>query len=137
MVQQSKLRSDRAESLARKAAQSNTHFIDELVGAEQMTGLSALHIAKFAAETFGHPLFDLASIDPDQLPHDIIDRKLVASLRVMALRKRGNRVAVAVSDPTNVHALDQVKFQTQLSLDIVVVEHDKLMRLVENTAKSV
>lgn len=137
LVQQSKLRADRAESLARKAAQANTHFIDELVAASDTTGLTANQIAKFAAETFGHPLFDLSCIDADQLPKDIIDRKLVSSLRVLALRKRGNKVAVAVSDPTNVQALDQIKFQTQLALDVVVVEHDKLMRLVENASQSV
>ena len=136
LVQQSKLRPDRAESLARKAVQANTHFIDELIAAEETTGLTPTQIAKFAAETFGHPLFDLTAVDPEQLPKDIIDRKLVSTLRVLAIRKRGNRVAVAVSDPTNVQALDQIKFQTQLALDIVVVEHDKLMRLVEGVSQS-
>jgi type IV pilus assembly protein PilB len=136
LVQQGKLRPDRAETLARKAAQSNTLFIDELVGASEATGLRPGEIARFAAETFGHPLLDLAALDPDQLPGDVIDKKLVGSLRVLGVRKRGNRLAVAVSDPTNVQALDQVKFQTQLALDIVVVEHDKLLRLIEASVQS-
>lgn len=136
LVQQSKLRPDRAETLARKAVQSNSQFIDELIAVSDTTGLTAAQIAKFAADTFGHPLFDLSSVDSEHLPKDIIDRKLVGTLRVLALRKRGNRVAIAVSDPTNVQALDQIKFQTQLSLDIVVVEHDKLMRLVEGLSQS-
>ena len=136
LVQQGKLRPDRAESLARKAAQSSTLFIDELVGAAESTGLPASQIARFAAETFGHPLLDLAAVDTDQLPGDVIDKKLVGSLRVLGIRKRGNRLAVAVSDPTNVQALDQVKFQTQLALEIVVVEHDKLLRLIEATVQS-
>jgi type IV pilus assembly protein PilB len=137
LVQQGKLRPDRAESLARKAVQSNTHFIDELVSIADATGLTAAGVAKFAADTFGHPMFDLAAFDGDQLPADIIDKKLVASLRVLALRKRGNRLAVAVSDPTNFQALDQVKFQTQLALDVIVVEHDKLLKLIENSSRSV
>jgi type IV pilus assembly protein PilB len=137
LVQQGKLRPDRAENFARKAAQANTQFIDELIGAGDVTGLSAVGVAKFAAETFGHPLLDLAAVDIEQLPRDIIDKKLVVSLRVMALRKRGNRLAVAVSDPTNFQALDQIKFQTQLAIDVVVVEHDKLMRLVEAMSQSV
>ena len=137
LVQQSKLRPDRAETLARKAVQSSTHFIDELVAVADTTGLTSAQIARFAADTFGHPLLDLSSIDANQLPKDIIDRKLVGTMRVLALRKRGNRLAVAVSDPTNVQALDQIKFQTQLALDIVVVEHDKLMRLVEGASQSV
>jgi type IV pilus assembly protein PilB len=136
LVQQGKLRPDRAESLARKAAQSNTLFIDELIGATEATGLQANQIARFAAETFGHPLLDLAAVDVDQLPGDVIDRKLVGSLRVLAIRKRGNRLAVAVSDPTNVQALDQVKFQTQLALEIVVVEHDKLLKIIESSFQS-
>jgi type IV pilus assembly protein PilB len=136
LVQQGKLRSDRAENFARKASQANTQFIDELVNSSDMTGLSPVTVAKFAADTFGHPLLDLSAVDFDQLPRDIIDKKLVGSLRVVALRKRGNRLAVAVSDPTNFQALDQIKFQTQLALDIVVVEHDKLMRLVDANAQS-
>ena len=136
LVQQGRLRPDRAEALARKATQSNTLFIDELVGIGETIGLSATAIARFAAETFGHPLFDLSAIDGEQLPKDTIDKKLVASLRVLALRKRGNRLAVGVSDPTNYQALDQIKFQTQLAVDIVVVEHDKLVRLIESTTQS-
>ncbi len=137
LVQQGKLRPDRAETLARKAASSNTQFIDELTAVADQVGMSASQIARFAADTFGHPLLDLSAFDTDQLPKDIIDRKLVASLRVLALRKRGNRLAVAVSDPTNFQALDQVKFQTQLALDVIVVEHDKLVRLIEASAQSV
>ena len=137
LVQQGKLRPDRAENFARKATQSNTQFIDELVSSADVTGLSPGAIAKFAADTFGHPLLDLGAVDIEQLPKDIIDRKLVGSLRVLALRKRGNRLAVAVSDPTNTHALDQIKFQTQLAIDVIVVEHDKLMRHVEAQAQSV
>jgi type IV pilus assembly protein PilB len=136
LVQQGKLRPDRAETLARKAAQTNTLFIDELIGASESTGLKSAEIARFAAETFGHPLLDLAALDPDQLSGDVIDKKLVGSLRVLGIRKRGNRLAVAVSDPTNVQALDQVKFQTQLALEIVVVEHDKLLKLIEATVQS-
>ena len=136
LVQQGKLRPDRAEALARKATQSNTQFIDELVAAREVTGLAPGTIARFAADTFGHPLLDLAALDADQLPKDTIDRKLVGALRILALRRRGNRLAVAVSDPTNTQALDQVKFQTQLALDIVVVEHDKLLPLIEKSAQS-
>ncbi|MFM2445654.1 MAG: hypothetical protein RI936_101, partial [Pseudomonadota bacterium] len=126
LVQQGKLRPDRAENFARKAAQSGTRFIDELVKSADVTNLGARAIAKFAADTFGHPLLDLGALDSEQLPTDIIDKKLVGSLRVLALRKRGNRLAVAVSDPTDFQALDQIKFQTQLALDVIVVEHDQL-----------
>jgi type IV pilus assembly protein PilB len=81
LVQQGKLRPDRAETLARKAVTSNTQFIDDLVAVADSTGLSANQIAKFAADTFGHPLLDLSAFDGDQLPRELIDRKLVSSLR--------------------------------------------------------
>ena len=137
LVQHGKLRPDRAETVARKAVQSNTSFIDELTEIGNAIHLPPSQVARFAADTFGHPLVDLAAFDVDQLPKDIIDRKLVASLRVLALRKRGNRLAIAVSDPTNFQALDQVKFQTQLALDVVVAEHDKLLRFIEGVSQTV
>jgi len=137
LVQQGRLRPDRAETLARKAAMSNTQFIDELVAVGDATGLTSGQIAKFAADTFGHPLLDLSAFDIDQLPKDLIDKKLVSSLRVLALRKRSNRLAIAVSDPTNFQALDQIRFHTQLQIDVVVVEHDKLLKLVETSSQSV
>jgi type IV pilus assembly protein PilB len=137
LVQQGKLRPDRAENFARKAAQSGTRFIDELVKSADVTNLGARAIAKFAADTFGHPLLDLGALDAEQLPPDIIDKKLVGALRVLALRKRGNRLAVAVSDPTDFQALDQIKFQTQLALDVIVVEHDQLMKLIEARSQTV
>ena len=116
---------------------SNTQFIDELVAVGDATGLTSGQIAKFAADTFGHPLLDLTAFDTDQLPKDLIDKKLVSSLRVLALRKRSNRLAIAVSDPTNFQALDQIRFHTQLQIDVVVVEHDKLLKLVETSSQSV
>ncbi len=137
LVQQGRLRPDRAENYARKAAQSNSQFIDELINSADVTGLNSNAVAKFAADTFGHPMLDLSALDFEQLPRDIIDKKLVATQRVLALRKRGNRLAIAVSDPTNFAALDQIKFQTQLALDIIVVEHDKLLKLVEAQSQSV
>lgn len=133
LVQQSLLRTDQAEQLSKSATQNGNQFIDELVASQL---LSARDLAFFCAETFGHPLLDLDSVDMALLPSDIIDRKLVRSLKVLALKRRSNRLSVAVSDPTNLSALDQIKFQTQLAIDPVVVEHDKLLRLVEKETQS-
>ncbi|MFN7777657.1 MAG: ATPase, T2SS/T4P/T4SS family, partial [Betaproteobacteria bacterium] len=136
LVQQGKLRPDRAEALARQAAQSKTQFLDALLAAQDREGLDAREVARFAAQTFGHPLLDLDAIVPDALPKDLIDRKLVSSLRMLALAKRGNKITVAVSDPTNLPALDQIKFQTQLTPEIVVVEHTKLLGLTQSFTQS-
>jgi len=124
------------EALARKATQSNTLFVDELAGIAETIGLSGNAIARFAAETFGTRCSTWRPSTSISCRRTTIDKKLVTSLRVLALRKRGNRLAVGVSDPTNYQALDQIKFQTQLALDIIVVEHEQLVRLIEATTQS-
>jgi type IV pilus assembly protein PilB len=133
LVQHGLLAADKAEFLSSQSVKNNTLFIDELV---QGGTIEPARLAKFCAETFGHPLMDLSVVDTNALPFDVIDKKLVASLKVLALKKRNNRLAIAMSDPTNLAALDQIKFQTQLALDPVVVEHDKLTQLVGKLTES-
>ncbi len=127
LVQQGSLEAPAAEALIQKATENARPFIDELIASGQMSGRA---LAQVCAQIFGYPFMDLDAIDPAQLPADVIDKRLVSSQRVVALRKRGNHLAVALSDPTHQAALDQIKFQTQLNIDPVVVEHDKLMALI-------
>ena len=128
LVQHQQLRPDQAVAIQKKAdAGDGVRFIDELLASGV---LDARRLAMFAAQTFGHPLLDLGAVDAATLPADLNDRKLVSETRVVGLVRRGNRIAVAVSDPTDLQALDRVRFHTQAALDPVVVEHDKLMRLV-------
>jgi type IV pilus assembly protein PilB len=75
------------------------------------------------------PLLDLDSIQPDLETIKLVSDKLLAKHRVLPLVKRGKRLFVAVADPTNLHALDEIKFQTGLSIEAVVVEEDKLQRI--------
>ena len=75
------------------------------------------------------PLLDLDAIQPDIDTVKLVSDKLLAKHRVLPLVKRGKRLFVAVSDPTNLHALDEIKFQTGLSIEAVVVEEDKLQRV--------
>jgi len=134
LVQHQLLRLDQAVALQKKADAAHALFIDELIASGQM---SAVQVARFAAETFGHPMLDLAAIDPSSLPADLIDRKLAGETRVIALARRGSRISVAISDPTDLQALDRIKFQAQAQIDPIVVEHDKLLKLVERINRSV
>ena len=127
LVQAGRLKHDDAESLHAAAKSANTGFVEQVIASKK---LSALDVAQFASENFGFPLLDLAACDPAQLPRDAIDKKLMSQHRVLGLARRGNRLAVAISDPTNTLALDQVKFQTSLAIDPVVVEDDKLGAVV-------
>lgn len=108
------------------AKEANTNLVSHLVA----QGLAeAREIAIAASQEFGVPLLDLESIQPDLDTVKLVSDKLLAKHRVLPLIKRGKRLFVAVSDPTNLHALDEIKFQTGLSVEAVVVEDDKLQRI--------
>ena len=122
------------EAHAKAQAAENGNFLDELVINSKV--LNPLRLATFLAETFGMPLMDLASLDFSTLPLDQIDRKLLAETRVIPLIKRGNRLAVLLSDPTDNQAIERVKFQQQAIIDPIVVEHSKLVKLIQNLDQS-
>jgi type IV pilus assembly protein PilB len=107
------------------AKEANTNLVSHLV----TNGLAdAREIAIAASQEFGVPLLDLEAVQPDLEVVKLVSDKLLAKHRVLPLVKRGKRLFVAVSDPTNLHALDEIKFQTGLSIEAVVVEEDKLQR---------
>jgi type IV pilus assembly protein PilB len=108
------------------AKESNANLVSHLVA----HGIAnAREIAIAASQEFGVPLLDLDSIQPDIETIKLVSDKLLAKHRLLPLVKRGKRLFVAVSDPTNLHALDEIKFQTGLSIEAVVVEEDKLQRI--------
>jgi type IV pilus assembly protein PilB len=108
------------------AKEANTNLVSHLV-ANNLA--NAREIAIAASQEFGVPLMDLDAIQPDLETIKLVSDKLLAKHRVLPLVKRGKRLFVAVSDPTNLHALDEIKFQTGLSIEAVVVEEDKLQRI--------
>lgn len=113
--------------LARKAlAQSQKDkvpFVQHLVG----NGiLDARTIARVASEEFGSPVFDLDSLNRDAIPQKLVDDKLIRKHHILPLSKRGNRLFLAVTDPTDLHALDEIKFNTGSNTEAVLVEADKL-----------
>ncbi|MBW7902398.1 MAG: type IV-A pilus assembly ATPase PilB [Rhodocyclaceae bacterium] len=127
LVQAGRLKEAEAEAMLAQSAASGTSLIEQIANARKMT---ALEVAGFAAETFGYPLFDLSAFDDAHIPANAIDRKLIGSHKVIPLHKRGNRLAIATADPTNLRALDEIRFQTSLIVDPVVVEEPKLLPLV-------
>jgi len=133
LVQAGRLQLPAAEALQKKAAQDKTLFIDALIASG---AIKAADLAVFCSETFGYPLIDLAAFSAGSLPPSAIDGKLMQSQRVVALAKRGNKMSVAVSDPTNIQALDQIKFQSEASVEPVIVAHDVLLALLSTLGKS-
>lgn len=133
LVQEKLLSEDEASAIQSLANSQHIPFISQLI---QSKKLSAMKIAETAANAFGFPLFDLNALNPDYLPTKTIDAKLMQSSRVMALQSRGNTLFVALSDPTNLHALDDVQFQVGMALSPVVVEDDKLSRWIDKVAEA-
>jgi type IV pilus assembly protein PilB len=116
------------------ARERKTHLVSWLVSHDIA---SARDIAVAAAQEFGMPLLDLDAVSPDVDTLRLISEKLLAKHRVLPLVKRGKRLHVAVSDPTILHAVDEIKFQTGLAIDAVVVEDDKLQRAVQKAIEQV
>ncbi len=133
LVSQHWLTEEEAESMIKQAKSNNESFVTQVIDTKK---IKAAKLAEFAATQFGFPYFNLNAIDPDVIPKKILDPKLVLSRRVVALYQRGNRLAVAVSDPTNLQAIDEIKFQTNQAVDIIVVEDDKLGKLIAQISET-
>ena len=133
LVQAGRLTALQADTLQKKAAGDRTAFIDAIIAEK---AIDAAALAAFCAETFGYPLLDLATFSVESLPAGAIDAKLMTAQRVIALAKRGNRLSVAISDPTNTQALDQIKFQSEAGVEPVIVAHDALLALLATLTKS-
>ncbi|PAV26092.1 type IV-A pilus assembly ATPase PilB [Tamilnaduibacter salinus] len=93
-------------------------------------------LAYAAALEFGMPVIDLNAFVPEMLPEKIVDEKLVQKHSALPLYKRGNRLFLAVSDPTNIQALDEIKFNTGLSTDAVLADDGKLHDLIDRYLES-
>jgi type IV pilus assembly protein PilB len=137
LVQQGRLQQVDAATIQQEAAKAGVSFVQQLVASRK---LSARDVSQFAANAFGYPLLDLAAVDTDQLPLNLLDAKIVANHRVIALGKRGKYLYVGMSDPTNEQVIQEVKFATGLTMEPVVVEDDKLSiivaKLTDTTSKT-
>ena len=129
-----KLTQAAAEDVLRKSHSNRISFISELVGSK---AISAPDLAQTLSSTFGAPLLDIDAIDTVRLPKDLLDPKLCQAYKVIVLGKRSNRLIAITADPTNQEAAEKIKFTTQLGVDWIVGEYDKLSRLVDITTKSV
>lgn len=133
LIQEKLLSEDEAHAIQTQAQTVKAPFITQLV---QSRKLSAQVIAETSAKAFGFPYFNLDAFDAIHLPNKKIDAKLMLSNRVMALQVRNNILFVAISDPTNLHALDSVQFQMGMALVPVVVEDDKLGRWIDKVIEA-
>lgn len=117
-----------AEKHETAAAAKRTPLISHLV---REANVSAEAIAKSAADEFGTPLFDLTSINPDTLPQGLVSDRLIREHHAFPIFKRGNRLFVALSDPTNRQALADIQFQTGITTEEILVREDQLSAFID------
>ena len=128
-----KLGQKSAEDIYRKASSGRTSFIAELTGSG---AVSASDLAHTMSSAYAAPLVDLDAIDAQRLPKGLLDSKICQAYRVVVLSKRNNRLTVATADPSDQEAVEKIKFATQLGLDWVIAEYDKLLKLVDANSAS-
>jgi type IV pilus assembly protein PilB len=127
LVQDGLVEENSMQDAIAKAKEKRINLVTHLVAANLA---SARDIAISASNEFGVPLLDLDSVAIDSDTVRSVSEKLLQKHRVLPLMKRGKRLFLAVADPTNLHALDEIRFQTSMSIEFVVVEDDKLQTAV-------
>ena len=128
LVRENLLSPGDAERVQAEAQSQKVSFVSRLVESKKLGGAV---IAKMASEEFGVPLFEIGSLDLELAPVKLVDEKILRRHHVLPLYKRGTRLYVAVSDPTNLQALDEIKFHTGLATDPILVEDGKLVAAIE------
>lgn len=93
--------------------------------------LDARTLARVASEEFGSPVFDLDALNKELIPQKLVDDKLIRKHHTLPIARRGNRLFLAVTDPTDLHALDEIKFNTGINTEAVLVEADKLRVVID------
>ncbi len=134
LIKESLLSEVDAQAIQTEANQNSTPFISQLIKSGK---LSAKDIAETSARAFGFPYFNLDAFEQEYLPSKQIDDELMVAHRVLGLKTRSNVLFLAISDPTDLHALDSVQFQMGMTLAPIVVEDDKLIKLIESITEGV
>ena len=133
LVHAGKLSEKSAASLVKAAAEKRTGFVAELIKSGTVSPVDLAHTLSTALAL---PLLDLNAVDAERLPRNVIDGKFSSQFQVVVLGKRGNRLFIGGADPTDQEAVERIKFATQLTPEWVIVEHDKLSKLLEGSGAS-
>jgi type IV pilus assembly protein PilB len=133
LVHAGKLSSKAAEDLAKSAKDRKISFIGAVIASGAVSPADLAHTLSTALAL---PLVDLNSVDLERLPKGLVDAKLATQYQIVLLGRRGNRLFIGGADPTDQEAVERIKFATQLAPEWVIVEYDKLARLMESQGAS-
>jgi type IV pilus assembly protein PilB len=133
LVHAGKLNAKVAEDLVRTSKDKRSSFVSAVIAAG---AVSPYDLAHTLSSALALPLLDLAAVDVQRLPRSVIDAKLAVQYQILVLGKRGSRLFIGGADPTDQEAVERIKFATQLSPEWVIVEHDKLAKILEASGAS-
>ena len=133
LVQQGVVDEEKAEKLQARAAKHNCSFFTEAVNNAQV---DTSRLIRSASEEFGIPLFDIKSMDVESVPMELLKESLIEKHKILPIYKRGAKIHIAVSDPTNSHALDEVKFHTGLGVESVLVDIKQLEEAIDKAIEA-
>ena len=125
-----------AESMTKALSESQQQQISIIPYLVDNKLAPANQIARLLSQEFGDPLFDLNALDVDVIPKDLVDEKIVNRYGALPLFRRGQKLFVGLSDPTRLDAIDAIAFNAKLSVETVVVEEDKLKKMIERAYTS-
>ncbi|MES9812436.1 MAG: type IV-A pilus assembly ATPase PilB [Candidatus Thiodiazotropha sp.] len=123
LIQDKLISEDQAVAAFEESLKKQSPFVTYIV---ENNILNSIDVAVSASRGFGVPIFDLDVLDTDVIPTDVVDEKLVRTHHALPIFRRGNRLFLAVSDPTNHQGLDEIRFNTGLASEAILVEEDKL-----------
>ncbi|MEP7295878.1 MAG: type IV-A pilus assembly ATPase PilB [Burkholderiales bacterium] len=133
LVHAGKLNAKVAEDLVRTSKDKRSSFVSAVIAAG---AVSPIDLAHTLSSALALPLLDLDAVDLQRLPRNVIEGKLAAQYQIVVLGKRGSRLFIGGADPTDQEAVERIKFATQLSPEWVIVEHDKLAKILEASGAS-
>ncbi len=134
LVQSGRLPGPIVVAIHKQSVTDKLAFIDLLL---QSGKIDPDSLASFCSETFGYPVMDMREYNLASMPDNLISSKLMQRFRAIPLAQRGNRISVAISDPSETQALDQIQFQTASTIEPVIVQHDVLMQILTGFGKTV
>ena len=133
LVAAGKLAEPAAVELYRAAQTAHTPFVTALM---QSSSVSSADLAHLMSKTLAAPLVDLDAVNTQLLPKDALDAKFCKKYRILVLAKRANRLQIATADPSIQEVAEKIKFSTQLGVEWIIAEYDKLVRLTDGQAAS-
>ena len=128
LIAEGHLTENEANRFCQESNKRNQSLLSYLVASKLIDSKS---VASKASIEYGVPFFDLDAINLTNLPINLISEKLIRKHKVLPLFKRDKTLFIALSDPTNLKALDEIKFHNQLHLETILVEEDKLNKAIE------